>query len=100
MNRRCTHECGSHKLKGRVAIAIGRHLDLEAEQIQDLEKKELWGDEQGRFMVRTEDAELYISIPLHQPLMRIREYEDIGMVAEEWIKGHMASLMLLEDRHT
>jgi hypothetical protein len=85
------------KVKGRVAMAIGRQLDLEAEQIQVLEKHHLWGDEQGRFMVKTEDAELYISIPLSKPLLRIKEHEGIGKVAEEWIRGHCTSMMLVNE---
>jgi hypothetical protein len=88
------------KVKGRVALAIGTQLDLEAEQIQELEKMPLWGDSEGRFMVRTEDAELYVSIPLSRPLLRITEHQGMGRVAEEWIRGHLTSMMLLESKHT
>jgi hypothetical protein len=97
MSTDTVHLVNDLKVKGRVAMAIGIQLDLEMEQIQELEKRPLWGDEEGRFMVKTEDAELYVSIPLSRPLLRITEHQGIGRVAEEWIRGHLTSMMLVKE---
>jgi hypothetical protein len=42
------------RVKGRVCMAIGRHMDLEAEQIQALEQEPLISDGEGRFMLGTD----------------------------------------------
>jgi hypothetical protein len=92
MNAGTVHLVTDPKVKGRVAMAIGRQMDLEAEQVQEPEQETLWADEEGRFMVRTQEEELYIFIPLSNPLLRIVEPEGIGRVAEEWLTGHCISM--------
>jgi hypothetical protein len=85
------------RVKGRVCMAIGRHLNLEAEQIQALEQEPLISDGEGHFMMETDTERLHITIPLNESLLRITVHEGIGRVAEEWVNGFCTSMMLVKD---
>jgi hypothetical protein len=89
-----------HKVKGRIVTAIGRHMDLEAEQMLALEQEPLVSDGEGHFMLATDTENFYITIPLNESVTRITGHEGIGRVAESWVNGHLVSLMLVETEDT
>jgi hypothetical protein len=84
------------RVKGRVCAAIGKHLNLEMEQIQELEQQPMIADTEGCWKVVGLDGE-ELHIWGHQdPVLRLVYHPGLGKVAESWRVGFLEDMMLVE----
>jgi hypothetical protein len=96
MTATTVHLVKDPKEKRRVVFAIGKHMDWELEQIQAMQEEDaLFSDGEKWMLVPSEDEALYISLPLTDPVLRIKTYEGMT-VAESWRLGHQEDLVLLQ----
>lgn len=67
------------------------------EQIQAMEEKPLVVDDEGHFILGTDEGDFYISPPFSDGVLKMVGYEGMGTVAEDWVNGFCKTTVLMAE---